>query len=1798
MNQTDAYNTQHSELLHDLIKAIKNGQPEHPYIYFKQVNGNIEVSPYGSATSIITGNSGVLSELADITNTNEAGSYKATLWYKTWKEATLGDLIVFTYNSLTFSPGTNATVTVGRTTSPNASPTNIDGKVVISVSLNNDAYTFTVNNVSFTTALKEGVNVIAVHTSTGSAFVNGVSVTTQSASTTTTLADADLATPVTETSLTTTTYNALGVSLRSSITSLVIMPYLGNDELLQDTIQAYSTTESSMGTGTFYSNIYEASQISTSPPIVGIATDPPLLSGDPRINVFIRGSSEAPSYEDLYKGTAHGTDEPMMKDGKYYMLISQDRATSFQPQYDNYDLWPFASEWTPIENLTTIPETWNYFQVKVVMNLKAKAAEYAENTVSKKLIVSTGNGNEKYYTNDPNLNETGLEPYIKPLSTDGVLEGTYQRHFPKNHVFGYEGKLVHFSGDGRALNIYVPYWDGAWWLIPKQISDTKLPLISSNVDPATKIAEFTSKELNLPNDSFNDDAQMAAVYSGGYGVVVRSVHQGLDPDHQSIIKVILPDGVNPPEVNHTGGLNPPGWSKASAPFATPGYSFPVSTSNYTQVMPYNVPAGVWLIKQITLNTAPTNAQMNVSCDDGSAMWINGQQVYNQLSTGMGMRIWNWSGNVTSFLKSGTNRIAVLSQNRWKSGSGPGGFTAQLIVDGQHIITDGGFYDKGSFNADTSTWWYLQILHPNNINEPGVGWNSPSFGESRPTNGILQPGWSVQTKFHETGNPYVEGDMSDTGYYYNALYLKGPYMDDAQIYLSEISQDGHMTIRVRANNQVIYEGTATNAFYQGYNAEQIHATNLHYERSSLCHYEDNKKITYITPTVKIPTSSAEGKWLAAYYRYIGPSAKNLAAYRLYNDGYAVLDKAANANQTYPYMDLVIGFKRNIGEAVHPFVFSGSAVRRPYDPVAYQPTAPFMDDMGLLAPLDDYHKNITRYLMRSPSGLPFGFAATYRLGEDSTVIGFPQIGVQYQNGSVFVAEYDTTTSQFINWFWMTPEPTKPALKPVDYTDCQGVSDEAMSTDDPFPEFTTRLQAIPDTHIVAIFVTRNMNTSSGNWLRFASSYLNNKSFGTDGGVAVIKPATKTLLKMVSFTRTKASDPTTVQPLYESSEVKKMNVFSGAVWYDETVSENSEYIYIHGGNYPEYMYWRKTGPTVLNMDKIMSDPSLGSYITSYFKINGKLVGIASGQGPVAPKIPGGGMYPIKINPEEVNDVVMTSVYAKNKTIYVTNTRDKLFATPEGEVWHKDGAAALTIDPISAYIIDPTIKESITNSGNYKISIAPKAFMQLVSYHLGHPFSTVNYYYPIDDYILFDCEDDHGGSDYAQYENANKFYNDTVPGPTSLTEFSDPNDELKKWSLAMAPRMSDLNLNRFANIPSLPDDINTPTGNGYSWGRWGEAIAVLPSPTKMIRVGISTNWNSIHDRKWEKPVSGGYQTITDIYTGLDVSGGTSSWGNPFFSYWVSVDDYTNFQNVGDLGICSSIKYSPSFFYTTLTDFNLAASSFYGTHTIANLYLDKGYFQWVDFSHTLNIKSTYEGSVPYSVDRLSGYHNDIAWSLIHYNLNTNLYYPAKGIAPSFSNQLYIGVEDPSGNLYVSTEYDYRKPLPTGESPISLTQKFYIMPKADGTFTPGEYKIYGITENFVYDPLLAYKRMMDFARHSFVLNDGTNITDTSTLSILAEALGFDPITYEPLSDVAKAYVNQYTNGTIPVYAEVVGADFTQDNPLTVTETDKVNLDLTGSANTGWPNMQAKVSSADAKYYKTAQLICKINVDISGNYTIVQ
>ncbi len=266
------------------------------------------------------------------------------------------------------------------------------------------------------------------------------------------------------------------------------------------------------------------------------------------------------------------------------------------------------------------------------------------------------------------MDKTNLTDYIHPAGNDGVLIGTYQRHFPENHVFGYEGKLIHFSGDVNALSTDAPYWKGASWIIPKPIGDTRLPLISSNADAAEIITKFITKELTLPDESFKDNIQRTFVYSGGYGAVVKSVNQDLDPNDKSIIKIILPDDVDPPE--------------------------------------------------------------------------------------------------------------------------------------------------------------LEL-----------------FGRDHHTQGVLQPGWSVSTALHKSENPYTEEDVLNTGYYYNVLYLRGPYANDVQIYLSEITQDGHLVIRVRVDNQVIYEGTATNAFYQGYNAEQIHAFNLHYERSSLCHYEDNKQLDH-------------------------------------------------------------------------------------------------------------------------------------------------------------------------------------------------------------------------------------------------------------------------------------------------------------------------------------------------------------------------------------------------------------------------------------------------------------------------------------------------------------------------------------------------------------------------------------------------------------------------------------------------------------------------------------------------------------------------------------------------------------------------------------------------------------------------------------------------------------------------------------------------------------------------------------------------------------------------------------------
>ncbi|MEM4056794.1 MAG: hypothetical protein QW578_07140, partial [Thermoplasmatales archaeon] len=237
--------------------------------------------------------------------------------------------------------------------------------------------------------------------------------------------------------------------------------------------------------------------------------------------------------------------------------------------------------------------------------------------------------------------------------------------------------------------------------------DNTIEVIDGNTDSAaynTVVATITVG--STPSAiCVNPETNMIYVLSRSGPVSV------INGNTNKIVSTILTPLFNPPDNS---------WQQASGPFGTPG-----RLASETQVYPYNVPAGLWLIKNVYINDTPKSAVVNTGADDGDETWVNGVLANNTNLTACGQVTFD----VTKYLHKGWNRIAVLAQNAWLSGGQWGYFWFNMQVDGKYVITDGGVNNPGTWNQPTSVWWYKQILNPTSLNQVGNDWYTPTFGNN-------------------------------------------------------------------------------------------------------------------------------------------------------------------------------------------------------------------------------------------------------------------------------------------------------------------------------------------------------------------------------------------------------------------------------------------------------------------------------------------------------------------------------------------------------------------------------------------------------------------------------------------------------------------------------------------------------------------------------------------------------------------------------------------------------------------------------------------------------------------------------------------------------------------------------------------------------------------------------------------------------------------------------------------------------------------------------------------------------------
>jgi len=207
-----------------------------------------------------------------------------------------------------------------------------------------------------------------------------------------------------------------------------------------------------------------------------------------------------------------------------------------------------------------------------------------------------------------------------------------------------------------------------------------------------------------------------------------------------------PPPPDPPPVGVTG------WVVESAPFASTikqgqyyydYYRYLDTISHTDHPFPYDRPTIAWFVKDIVLPNSPTSSSsidFTLATDDGCKVFVNGVLIYgtdSEFSAGhlpqkpsLNMVTEATKHGVSSLISlfhQGTNRIAVMVQNGYKGGMGPGAMYAHLSIDGVDYITDGGVADEGTYGQDSSLWNYCytcgSTIDPNLVPS---NWKDPNY----------------------------------------------------------------------------------------------------------------------------------------------------------------------------------------------------------------------------------------------------------------------------------------------------------------------------------------------------------------------------------------------------------------------------------------------------------------------------------------------------------------------------------------------------------------------------------------------------------------------------------------------------------------------------------------------------------------------------------------------------------------------------------------------------------------------------------------------------------------------------------------------------------------------------------------------------------------------------------------------------------------------------------------------------------------------------------------------------------------
>lgn len=176
-----------------------------------------------------------------------------------------------------------------------------------------------------------------------------------------------------------------------------------------------------------------------------------------------------------------------------------------------------------------------------------------------------------------------------------------------------------------------------------------------------------------------------------------------------LITEIIPPGYEPlREFSYFAGL---GWRLGSAPFN--GFR---EGDAYTAGVLEKVPSVAYFVKDVDLPAAPAAATIYIASDDGMALYVNGTPVINDTGKNHAASYWNYTLDITQYLKAGRNRIAVLVDNgHQNNGTASGVFDCELAVTINNQMTYPILRGSDNYGHDACLWWYYGL--PQGISTP-------------------------------------------------------------------------------------------------------------------------------------------------------------------------------------------------------------------------------------------------------------------------------------------------------------------------------------------------------------------------------------------------------------------------------------------------------------------------------------------------------------------------------------------------------------------------------------------------------------------------------------------------------------------------------------------------------------------------------------------------------------------------------------------------------------------------------------------------------------------------------------------------------------------------------------------------------------------------------------------------------------------------------------------------------------------------------------------------------------------------